>query len=93
MPPLQPYELAAITRLSTGGRRRRKQGAKGTMTETPSGPQEIGQRQPVGQYRPEASAYASGPPSSFPQPANWGGTSAMPGNAPPVTELPTSAYE
>ena len=93
MPPLQPYELAAITRLSTGGRRRRKQGAKGTMTETPSGPQEIGQRQPVGQYRPEASIYTGGAPSNAPTPSNWGGTSAMPGNAPPVDETPLSAYE
>lgn len=93
MPPLQPYELAAITRLSTGGRRRRKQGAKGTMTETPSGPQEIGQRQPVGQYSPQAPIYTGRAPNSAPTPSNWGGTSAMPGNAPPVDETPLSAYE
>ena len=95
---LEPKTLEAITRLGTGARQRRKPLAKGSMVETPSGPQQAGSG-PVGtqRYAPTSADRGTGTPgASAPPTSTWASTSAYTGGAPssaPTDWTPSSAYE
>ena len=82
-------------RLVTGARQRRKPGAKGSMTETASGPQAAGRNPADAQSFAPTSAYGGGSaPSPANCPATSGYTGSLPSSAPSVTDwTPTSSYE